>query len=133
IGTLVRAAEQQGFTSYMVTPDKDFGQLVTEQTFIYKPSRMGDGVEIMGVNEVLAKWGIQKPEQVIDLLGLMGDTSDNIPGVPGVGEKTAAKLIGQFGTVENLLQHLGEVKGKLRETLEKNREQALLSKLLATI
>ena len=133
IGTLVRAADEQGFTSYMVTPDKDFGQLVTERTFIYKPSRMGDGVEILGVKEVLAKWGIQDPKHVIDLLGLMGDTSDNIPGVPGIGEKTASKLIGQYGTIENLLEHLGELKGKLKETLETHREIALLSKRLATI
>ena len=133
IGTLVREAEKQGFDSYMVTPDKDFGQLVTGHTFIYKPSRMGDGVEVMGVKEVLAKWGIQRPEQVIDLLGLMGDASDNIPGVPGIGEKTASKLIGQYGTVENLLDHLGELKGKLKETLETHRETALLSKRLATI
>lgn len=133
IGTLVRVAEKQGFTSYMVTPDKDFGQLVDEHTFIYKPSRMGDGVEIMGVKEVLARWGIQKTEQVIDILGLMGDTSDNIPGVPGIGEKTASKLVGQFGSIENLLANLSEVKGKMKEILETHREQALLSKRLATI
>jgi DNA polymerase-1 len=90
IGTLVRRAEKAGFTSYMVTPDKDFGQLVSENTFLYRPSRMGDAVEIMGVAEILKKWGIRKTEQVIDLLGLMGDTSDNIPGVPGIGEKTAS-------------------------------------------
>jgi DNA polymerase I len=133
IGTLVRLAEKQGFKSYMVTPDKDFGQLIDENTFLYKPSRMGDGVEVLGVPEIQKRWGIQKPDQVVDVLALMGDSSDNIPGVPGIGEKTAIKLIGQFGTVENLLARTGEVTGKLKENLEKNREVALLSKRLATI
>jgi DNA polymerase-1 len=133
IGTLARKAEKQGFDTYMVTPDKDFGQLVDEHTFIYKPSRMGDAVEVLGVKEVLAKWGIQKPEQVIDILALWGDTSDNIPGVPGIGEKTASKLITQFGTVENLLTKTSELKGKLKESLEGHRDNALLSKRLATI
>lgn len=133
IGTLVRAAEKAGFTSYMVTQDKDFGQLVTSQTFLYKPSRMGDGVEVLGVPEVLAKYGIQKPEQVVDILALWGDSSDNIPGVPGIGEKTASKLIAQYGSVENLLAHTHELKGKVKESLEAHREDALLSKRLATI
>ena len=133
IGTLARKAEKQGFDTYMVTPDKDFGQLVDEHTFIYKPSRMGDAVEVLGVKEVLAKWGIQKPEQVIDILALWGDTSDNIPGVPGIGEKTASKLITQYGTVENLLAKTSELKGKLKESLELHRDNALLSKRLATI
>jgi DNA polymerase-1 len=133
IGTLVGVAEKQGFSSYMVTPDKDFGQLVTENTLLYKPSRMGDGIEIMGVKEILARWGIQKTEQVIDILGLMGDSSDNIPGVPGIGEKTASKLIGQFGSIENLFAHLDEVKGKLKDNLITHKESALLSKRLATI
>lgn len=133
IGTLSRKAEKEGFDTYMVTADKDFGQLVDAHTFIYKPSRMGDAVEVLGVAEVLAKWGIQKPEQVIDILALWGDTSDNIPGVPGIGEKTASKLITQYGTVENLLAHAGELKGKLKESLETHRENALLSKRLATI
>jgi DNA polymerase-1 len=133
IGTLARKAEKEGFDTYMVTPDKDFGQLVDEHTFIYKPSRMGDAVEVLGVKEVLAKWGIQKPEQVIDIIALWGDTSDNIPGVPGIGEKTASKLIGQYGSVENLLAHTGELKGKLKESLETHRDNALLSKRLATI
>ena len=118
IGTLVRRAEPEGFESYMVTPDKDFGQLVSEKTFIYKPSRMGEGVDVLGVPEVLAKWGIQRPAQVIDVLALWGDASDNIPGVPGIGEKTASKLIAQHGSVENLLAHTGELKGKLKENLE---------------
>jgi DNA polymerase-1 len=133
IGTLARKAEKQGFDCYMVTPDKDFGQLVDEHTFIYKPSRMGDAVEVLGVKEVLQKWGIQKPEQVIDIMALWGDTSDNIPGVPGIGEKTASKLIGQYGTVENLLARTSELKGKLKEALETHRDNALLSKRLATI
>jgi DNA polymerase I len=133
IGTLVKEAEKQGFESYMVTPDKDFGQLVSERTFLYKPSRMGEGIEILGVKEILARWGIQRTEQVADILGLMGDSIDNIPGVPSIGEKTASKLIGQFDTVENLLAHTEELKGKLKDTLETNRELALVSKKLATI
>jgi DNA polymerase-1 len=133
IGTLVLRAEQEGFESWMVTPDKDFGQLVTDKTFIYKPARMGEGIEILGVPEVLQKWGVQRPAQVIDVLGLWGDASDNIPGVPGIGEKTAAKLIAQYDTVENLLAHTAELKGKLKENLETFRDQALLSKKLATI
>ena len=133
IGTLVRRADKEGFQSYMVTPDKDFGQLITENILLYKPSRMGDGVEIMGVPEILKRWGIRRPEQVVDVLALMGDSSDNIPGVPGIGEKTAIKLIAQHGTVENLLAHTGELTGRVKETLETNREQALLSKRLVTI
>jgi DNA polymerase I len=134
IGTLVHRAEKEKFDScYMVTPDKDFGQLVTEKTFMYKPSRNDAGVEILGVPEVLQKWGIHKPEQVIDVLGLWGDTSDNIPGVPGIGEKTAGKLVAQYGSVENLLAHTAELKGKLKENLEAHRNDAILSKKLATI
>lgn len=133
IGTLVRRAEKEGFTSYMVTADKDFGQLVSPATLIYKPSRMGDAAEILGVPEVLKKWGIQTPEQVIDILALWGDTSDNIPGVPGIGEKTASKLVTQYGSVETLLSHTHELTGKVKTALETHREQALLSKRLATI
>jgi DNA polymerase-1 len=133
IGTLVRRAEKEGYTSYMVTPDKDFGQLVDAKTFLYKPSRMGDGVDVLGVPEILLKWGIQRPEQVIDILALWGDTSDNIPGVPGIGEKTASKLIAQYGSVESLLAHTAEQKGKLKENLETHRDMAILSKKLATI
>src|SRR6476620_4928307 len=133
IGTLVRKAEKQGFKSYMVTPDKDFGQLIDENTFVYKPSRMGDGVEILGVPEIQKRWNIQRPERVVDVLALMGDSSDNIPGVPGIGEKTAMKLIGQFGTVENLLARTAEITGKLKERVETNRDAALLSKKLVTI
>jgi DNA polymerase-1 len=133
IGTIVVRAEREGFVSYMVTPDKDFGQLVSEKTFLYKPSRMGDAVEILGVPEILAKWSIKDPKQVIDILALWGDASDNIPGVPGIGEKTACKLIAQYGTVENLLAHGEDLTGKLKTTLATNREQALASKRLATI
>jgi DNA polymerase-1 len=133
IGTLVRKAEKEGFKSYMVTPDKDFGQLIDENTFLYKPSRMGDGVEVFGVPEIQKRWNIQRPEQVVDVLALMGDSSDNIPGVPGIGEKTAMKLVGQFGTLENLLARSGELTGKLKENVEKNRELAEISKRLATI
>jgi DNA polymerase-1 len=133
IGTLVRLAEKQGFKSYMVTPDKDFGQLIDENTFLYKPSRMGDGVDVLGLPEIRKRWGIERPEQVVDVLALMGDSSDNIPGVPGIGEKTAIKLVGQFGNLDSLLARTGELNGKLKENIEKNREQALLSKRLATI
>ena len=133
IGTLSRQAEKEGYDTYMVTPDKDFAQLVDEHTFIYKPGRQGGVVEIMGVPEVKAKWGIEKPEQVIDILGLWGDASDNIPGVPGIGEKTAQKLIAEFGSMEELLENTEKLKGKQKENLETFRDQALLSKKLATI
>ncbi len=133
IGTVAQRAAGEGWEVYMVTPDKDFGQIVSDRIFVYKPSRMGEGAEILGVKEIIERWGIQRTEQVADILGLMGDSSDNIPGVPGVGEKTASKFIAQFGTIENLLSRLGEVKGKMRETLEQNRELALLSKKLATL
>jgi DNA polymerase-1 len=133
IGTLVKRAEPQGYECYMVTPDKDFGQLVSEKTFIYKPGRMGDAAELLALPQIREKWGVEHSDQVIDILGLWGDASDNIPGVPGIGEKTASKLIAQYGGVENLLAHAGELKGKLRENLETYRDQALLSKRLATI
>jgi DNA polymerase-1 len=133
IGTLVLRAEADGFVSYMVTPDKDFGQLLTEKTFIYKPGRAGDAPEILGVPEIKARWGVQSPEHVVDVLALMGDSTDNIPGVPGIGEKTAIKLIGQYGTVENLLAHTADLTGKLKENLTKHAEDARLSKRLATI
>ncbi|MDD5263053.1 MAG: DNA polymerase I [Methylacidiphilales bacterium] len=133
IGTLARRAEREGFTTYMVTPDKDFAQLVDEKTFIYKPGRQGDSAEILGLKEIREKWGISNPSQVIDILGLWGDASDNIPGVPGVGEKTAQKLIAEFGSVENLLANTGKLKGKQKENFEKFAEQARISKELATI
>ncbi|WP_038167150.1 DNA polymerase I [Verrucomicrobium sp. BvORR106] len=134
IGTLAHHAEARGgFETYMVTPDKDFGQLVTENTLIYKPGRQGSDTEILGVKEVCERWGVSKPEQVIDLLGLMGDASDNIPGIAGVGEKTAAKLIQQFGSVEALLARSDEVEGKLKDKVKAGAEMAALSKQLATI
>lgn len=133
IGTLAREACAANFVTYMVTPDKDFGQLVNEWVKIYRPGRMGDGAEIWGVSEVLAKWEIKNCDQVRDILGFMGDASDNIPGIPGVGPKTAQKLIAQYETLENALEHTAEQKGKLKESMEKFREQALLSKRLATI
>ena len=133
IGTLARRAEQEEFQVWMVTPDKDYQQLVTDNVFVYKPGRQGGQFEIMGVAEVLEKWNIERVEQVIDILGLMGDASDNIPGVPGVGEKTAQKLIAQFGSVEELLQRSSELKGKQREKVEANAELARLSQRLVTI
>jgi DNA polymerase-1 len=133
IGILAKKAERGGFETFMVTPDKDFGQLVTEQIKIYKPGRQGSEVEIMGPAEVCAKWGIERAEQVIDLLGLMGDAVDNIPGIPGFGEKTAAKLIQQFGSVEQVIANVDQLKGKQQERVREHAEKALLSKELATI
>lgn len=133
IGTLAKGAEQAGLTTYMVTPDKDYAQLVSNKTFISKPGRTGDDAEILGVPEVLEQWEIERVDQVIDMLGLMGDSSDNVPGVPGIGPKTAQKLIAQYGSVEGLLNHVEELKGKQKENVETYREQALLSKELVTI
>lgn len=133
VGTLAKEKEKSGHQVYMVTPDKDFAQLVSENIFIYKPSRQGNGVEIMGVPEVLEKWEVEDPKQVIDILGMWGDAVDNIPGIPGVGEKTAKKLIKEYGSMENMLEHSHELKGKLREKVEANKDQALVSKMLATI
>ncbi|MFZ7115854.1 MAG: DNA polymerase I [Bacteroidota bacterium] len=133
IGTLAVKAEKEGFDTYMMTPDKDFGQLVDEHTFIYKPARLGNGAEIMGKAEVCKRWDIERVEQVKDILGLMGDASDNIPGIPGVGEKTAIQLVKQFGSIENLLQNTDQLKGKLKEKVELNKEMAIQSKRLATI
>lgn len=133
IGSLAKKAEKEGFEVYMMTPDKDFGQLVDDHIHIYKPSRMGDGAEILGVNEILQKWEIQNVHQVIDILGLMGDSSDNIPGIPGVGEKTAKQLIKEFGSLDNVLQNVSSLKGKLKEKVENGSELALQSKRLATI
>ena len=133
IGTLSRHAEQQGFTTYMMTPDKDYGQLVTPKVLMYRPSLGGKGFEIRGPQEVCERHGIDRPEQVIDLLALEGDTSDNIPGCPGVGEKTAAKLIKEWGSVENLINHAAELKGALRTKIEDNTEKIRFSKFLATI
>jgi DNA polymerase-1 len=133
IGTLARKAENNGFVTYMMTPDKDYGQLVDTNTFIYKPARLGNGVEILGTEEICKKWEIKNVNQLIDILGLMGDKVDNIPGIPGVGEKTAIQLIKDFDSVENLLQNTDKLKGKLKEKVENNKELALLSKKLATI
>ena len=133
IGTLALKAGAQGFETYMVTPDKDFGQLVTEHVRIYKPGRSGADTEILGPAEVCARWGIERPEQVIDILGLMGDASDNIPGIMGVGEKTATELIKTHGSIENVIAAAPTLKGKLKEKVQEQAEMALLSKKLATI
>lgn len=134
IGTLAHRAETDGFNEiFMVTPDKDFGQLVSEHIKMYRPPRQGDGAEIWGVPEILEKWGIARVEQVIDMLGLCGDVSDNIPGVPGIGPKTAEKLLAAYGSVEGVIDHLEELNGKQQERIRDNADQALLSKKLATI
>ena len=133
IGTIAKKAETEGFTTYMVTPDKDFGQLVSDKIFMYKPGRKGKPREVMGVPEILERWQIENPEQVIDILGLMGDAVDNIPGIVGVGEKTAIKLLKQFGSIENMLENTDQIKGKLREKVESSKENAIISKKLATI
>ncbi len=133
IGTIAKKSEQSGCTVYMVTPDKDFGQLVSDKIFMYKPSRQGNGVEIWGEKEVKENWQIQRVDQVVDMLGLMGDSVDNIPGIPGIGGKTAAKLLEQFDTVENLIANSDKLKGKQKEQVEKFAEQGLLSKRLALI
>ena len=132
IGTLATEAGRRGITTYMMTPDKDYGQLVGERVFMYRPKHTG-GFEVMGTDEVKAKFDIQSTTQVIDMLGLMGDASDNIPGCPGVGEKTAQKLITQFGSIENLLAHTDQLKGALKTKVETNKEQIVFSKFLATI
>lgn len=133
IGTLASEACKRDFEVYMMTPDKDFGQLVNECVFLYKPAYMGNAVDVLGPKEVCEKWDIEDVAQVKDILGLQGDTSDNIPGIPGIGPKTAATLIKQYGTVENAVAHAHELKGKQKELLEKFGEQAILSKKLATI
>ncbi len=133
IGTLAKEGERRGYTVYCMTPDKDFAQLVSDNIFIYKPARMGNEMEILGVPEVLAKWEIEDVKQVIDILGLWGDAVDNIPGIPGIGEKTAKSLIRQYGSMENIIAHSHELKGKQRENVENFAEQGLISKKLATI
>ena len=133
IGTLSRRAEAEGFVTYMMTPDKDYGQLVTDRVFMYRPALKGQGFEIRGPQQVCERYGIQTPAQVIDLLALEGDASDNVPGCPGVGEKTAVKLIQQFGSVENMLGHTSEIKGALRAKIEDNIDQIRMSKELVTI
>ena len=133
IGTIAKQKEKEGYTVFMVTPDKDFAQLVSENIFIYKPGRKGGEVEIIGVPEVKEKWQVEDPLQVIDILGMWGDAVDNIPGLPGVGEKTAKKFIKEFGSMENLFENTDKIKGKLKEKVEANKEQGLISKKLATI
>lgn len=133
IGTLAKQAEKEDFQVYMVTPDKDFAQLVSENIFMYRPARMGNGIEIWGISEVQEKFEVERPEQVIDYLGMMGDAVDNIPGLPGVGDKTAKKFLAQYGSMEGLLENTHELKGKMKENVEANKELGLLSKKLACI
>jgi DNA polymerase-1 len=133
IGTIAKEASSAGFEVFMMTPDKDYGQLVEEHVYIYKPAFLGKGAEVLGIQQILDRWQIQRIDQVIDILGLMGDAVDNIPGVPGVGEKTAQKLIAEYDTIENLITHADEIKGKLGEKIRENFDKAVLSKQLATI
>jgi len=134
IGTVAKKAEQQGFTSYLMTTDKDYGQLVSENIFIYKPAHSGNGVSVLGVKEVCEKYAIRYPEQLIDILGLWGDSVDNIPGIKGIGEVGAKKLIAEYGSIENLLENVKSVKNdKLRAKIQEGAENAILSKMLATI
>ncbi|MFT6722035.1 MAG: DNA polymerase-1 [Flavobacteriaceae bacterium] len=133
IGTLAKQAEKEDYQVFMVTPDKDFGQLVSENIFMYRPARMGNGIEIWGIPEIQKRFGVERPEQVIDYLGMMGDASDNIPGLPGVGEKTAKKFLEEFGSMENLLANTDKLKGKMKEKVAENAALGMLSKQLATI
>jgi len=133
IGTLSKKAEQEGFTTYMMTPDKDFGQLVTDKVLLYKPAKFSEPAQVWGPKEVCERYGIKEPKQLIDILGLWGDAADNIPGIPGIGEKTAAALVSQYGSVENLIAHADELKGKQKENVINYAEQGLMSKALATI
>jgi DNA polymerase-1 len=133
IGTLSKKAEKEGFTTYMMTPDKDFGQLVTDKVLLYKPAKFGEPAQVWGPKEVCERYGISEPKQLIDILGLWGDAADNIPGIPGIGEKTAAILVGKYGSVENVIAHADELKGKQKENVINFAEQGLMSKALATI
>ena len=133
IGTLAKQAEKEGYQVFMVTPDKDFAQLVSENIFMYRPARMGNAIETWGIPEVQKRFGVERPEQVIDYLGMMGDASDNIPGLPGVGDKTAKKFIAEYGSMENLLANTDKLKGKMKERIIENAEIGILSKKLATI
>lgn len=133
IGTLSKKAEKAGFLTYMMTPDKDFGQLVSDNIFIYKPAKFNDPATVMGPKEVCEKYGINTPTQLIDILGLWGDASDNIPGIPGVGEKTASKFVQEYGSLEGLLEHTDDLKGKMKENVINFAEQGRMSKMLATI
>lgn len=133
VGTIAQKAEKDGYEVYMMTSDKDFGQLVSDNIFMYKPARMGNKAEVLGVKEICDKYGIEKPEQLIDILGLWGDASDNIPGIPGIGEKTAKQLVAKYGSVENLIDHADELKGKQKQNVIEYAEQGRKSKELATI
>ena len=133
IGTIAKEKEKEGYTVFMVTPDKDFAQLVSENIFMYKPGRKGGEVEIIGIPEVKEKWEVEDPLQVIDILGMWGDSADNIPGIPGVGEKTAKKFIKEFGSMEGLFANTDKLKGKMKEKVEANKEKGIISKQLATI
>jgi DNA polymerase-1 len=133
IGTMAKLGEKEGYAVYMMTPDKDYGQLVSYNVFMYKPKRSGNEVEILGQDAICEQYGIQRPEQVIDILALWGDSVDNVPGAPGIGEKTAMKLIGSYGSVEEIYRNLDKLKGRHKESLEKNEEQVRLSKKLVTI
>lgn len=133
IGTLAKKAEKAGFLTYMMTPDKDFGQLVSDNIFIYKPAKFNDPATIMGPKEVCEKYGINTPTQLIDILGLWGDASDNIPGIPGIGEKTASKFVQEYGSLEGLLEHTDDLKGKMKENVINFADQGRMSKMLATI
>src|SRR4051812_26107110 len=133
IGGLAQQAEKHGYEVFMITPDKDFGQLVTDNIKIYKPGYQGQREEILGVKEVCEKWNIKDVSQVVDILGLMGDSVDNIPGIPGIGEKTASKLLSEYGTLENVLANADKIKGSLGEKIRAGKELAVMSKKLATI
>jgi DNA polymerase-1 len=133
IGTLAKRAEEHGYTTYMVTPDKDYGQLVSDKIFMYKPARMGNDIEVLGPKQICEKYGLERPEQLIDILGMWGDAVDNIPGIPGVGEKTAIKFVQEYGSMEGLYENVGKLKGKMQEKVAENKEQAFMSKMLATI
>ncbi|MEM6893563.1 MAG: DNA polymerase I [Bacteroidota bacterium] len=133
IGTLAKQAEKENYKVFMVTPDKDFGQLVSENIFMYRPARMGNGIEIWGIPEIQKRFGVERPEQVIDYLGMMGDASDNIPGLPGVGDKTAKKFLADFGSMEGLLANTDQLKGKMKEKVEQNADLGRLSRKLAEI
>ena len=133
IGTLSRKATERGFVTYMMTPDKDFAQLVSEKVFMFKPSRSGNESVLWGVEDIKREFCVQRPEQVIDVLALMGDTADNIPGAPGIGPKTAMKLISEFGSLEEVFRNTDKLKGKVKEIIENNREQIEFSKKLVTI
>ncbi|MFC2152669.1 DNA polymerase I [Bacteroidota bacterium] len=133
IGTLAKQAEKEGFTTFMMTPDKDYGQLISDNILMLKPARGGNEMEIIDRQKICEKYNIQDPIQIIDILGLMGDSSDNVPGAPGIGEKTAIKLIEQYGSIENVYNHIEEIKGKQKEKLEENKDQVMLSKELVTI